>query len=290
MLAKAAGYAGTLGAAGAVFFLAYSGGLLAPEDGARILRLLLALLILAAVAAVARILAAAASMSGSAAGLLDVRLLSMMVHSGEGTSAGVRLLGLLFMVRALAPPGAASIPAMRPGVLPLLGAVLAATSFAWSGHVQALAPARLPLLILALHLLAVAFWWGALGPLLLVARGADGARIAAAVAHFGLMALRVVAVLVVAGACLLGFLLEQVSELWTSGYGRLVSTKLVGVAALLALAALNHWRLTPRLTRGEPGALQALTSSIRIETVAMGGVLLVTAAMTTLVGPASLDG
>jgi len=84
-------------------------------------------------------------------------------------------------------------------------------------------------------------------------------------------------------------LLRDVSELWTGDYGRLVLTKLLLVSFLLALAALNHLRLTPRLFAYDVGALRALKRSIMAELAVAGCVLLVTAAMTTLAGPSALD-
>ena len=52
----------------------------------------------------------------------------------------------------------------------------------------------------------------------------------------------------------------------------------------MALAALNHWRLTPRLEAGNGSALRPLRISIVCETAVAGLVLAVTAAMTTLTG------
>jgi putative copper export protein len=84
-------------------------------------------------------------------------------------------------------------------------------------------------------------------------------------------------------------MLTDVRELWTDDYGRLVLTKVLLVCCLLALAALNHLRLTPRLFAYDTGALRALKRSILAELAVAGCVLVVTAAMTTLAGPPALD-
>jgi putative copper export protein len=139
------------------------------------------------------------------------------------------------------------------------------------------------------HLLGVAFWLGALIPLLMVARDADLSRIAATARRFGTAALFVVGALLAAGGGLLCLLLSGVSELWTDPYGRLALTKVLLVSCLLALAALNHLRLTPRLFAYDTGALRALKRSILAELAVAGCVLVVTAAMTTLAGPPALD-
>jgi len=285
VIAKAATYAATLGASGGVFFLVYSQALLDRACAARIRRMLRVLVLIAALAGGAMILVTAASMSGDAGGLADVGLARMILQAGEGRASLVRLIGLILIGGSLA--GRRS-----PAAMTLLGSVAAATSFAWVGHVHSLSALRgawLPALAIVLHLLGVAFWLGALIPLLLVARDADMSRIAATARRFGTAALIVVAFLVAAGAGLLCLLLRDVSELWTGDYGRLVLTKLLLVSFLLALAALNHLRLTPRLFAYDVGALRALKRSIMAELAVAGCVLLVTAAMTTLAGPSALD-
>jgi putative copper resistance protein D len=282
VIAKAITYAATLAAAGGIFFLSYSHALIREEDGVRLRRFLRALAVIAVAAGAVRILATAASMTGAASGLYDLGLARMILGVGEGRANLVRLLGLIAAIAGLrrhAPPS----------VIALLGAAAAATSFAWVGHVPALAGAKWPILVLAVHLLSVAFWLGALWPLLSIARNAEAARVAAAAARFGAAAVWVVGVLLSAGACLLGVLLRDVTELWTQDYGRLVLGKMLLVACVLALAAVNRLRLTPRLFAYDAGALKALKISIGAEIAVAGGILLVTAALTTLTGPEGLD-
>ena len=276
--AKAITYAATLGAAGGIFFLAYSHALLAAAAGAAIRRHIAALLVIAALASAAKILATAASAGGELGGMFDPGLVRMILQSGEGRASLVRATGLLLMIAALSARG-------PPGRTALIGAVAAATSFAWIGHSHAAPDARLATGAVAVHLLAAAFWLGALAPLLIVTRDADRARIAATVRRFGAAALIVVAILLAAGVCLLVLLLHDVGELWTTRYGRLACAKLVFVGCLLALAAYNRTRLTPRLGAQARGAEPALRRSIRLEMVAASAVLILTAALTTLTGP-----
>ena len=280
--ARIATYASTLAASGGVFFLVYSDGLLDRICAGRIRRLILVLLFAAALAGAAMILATAASMAGDAGGLADMRLARMVLQAGEGRATVVRLVGLLLIGRG--------ISARRPPTaMALLGSAAAATSFAWVGHVQSLGHAWLPTFAIVVHLLSVAFWLGALAPLLMVAGGADLPRISATTGRFGTAALVVVGALLAAGAALLCLLLRDAGELLDDDYGRLVLTKLVFVASLLTLAAVNHWRLTPRLFASDEGALRALRRSIMAELTVAGCVLAVTAAMTTLAGPSILD-
>ena len=278
VIAKALSYAATLGAAGGVFFVTYCHSLLEASNGRRIRRWIGALLVVAALASGAKVLAMAASMSGEPAGMFDVSLDAMVLRSGEGWAIAVRLLG----GGCVAGAWAAGRPA--PAVARMGGAALA-TSFAWVGHVHTLPSTALPTLVLALHLLAAAFWLGALVPLALVARDPDLSRVASVTSRFGNAALLVVLALLGAGVCLLWLLLHPLSALWSGDYGRLVLLKLVGVAALLALAAFNHRRVTPRLLAGDRRATAALRKSIAVEIAAACAVLVVTAAMTTLAGP-----
>jgi copper resistance protein D len=283
--ARAATYAATLAASGGVFFLIYSHALLDSSCAGRIRRLIRVLVLVAVLAGGTMILATGASMSGDAGGLADVGLARMILQAGEGRASLARLTGLILI--------GASLTARRPpAAVALLGSVAAATSFAWVGHVHSLVVLRgawLPGLAIAVHLLGVAFWLGALMPLLIAAGDADRSRVAATVGRFGSAALAVVGVALTAGVVMLCLLLRNVSELWIDDYGRLVLTKILLVSGLLALAAFNHLRLTPRLFAYDDGALRALKRSIMAELAVAGSVLLVTAAMTTLTGPPALD-
>ena len=121
----------------------------------------------------------------------------------------------------------------------------------------------------------------------------------AAVGHFakrqylhtiGNAALAVVGLLVLAGIAALGTLLGSASELWGSGYGRTACVKLALVACLLAVAAYNKLRLTPRLADAgrapdARAAARALRRSIAAEMALAGAIFLATAALTTLSGP-----
>jgi copper resistance protein D len=274
---KALVYAATLAAAGGVFFLGYSASLLDAEDRISIRRRLRTLGLVAIAASLTHILLTVASMSGDASGMLDPGLLALVWRSGEGRSVMVRSAGLLLAFPVLCTD-------RRPGVIAFTGAAAAATSFAWTGHTHA-DQWRFATPLLAVHLLAAAFWVGAFWPLRLLARGEGARRVAPAAARFGRMALVAVGALLLAGIPLLGFLLGSLHELWQGNYGRTACIKLGLVASVLAVAAYNKFRLTPRLLAADQGAARALRASIAAEMALAGGVLLATAALTTLTGP-----
>ena len=133
----------------------------------------------------------AGSMSGALSGMWDGSLLRMIWRAGAGRTNAIRDVGLVLAALGTG-LGAAR---QRPPWWSMLGAMAAATSFAWSGHARALIAESLPVLpvlLVSVHLLGAAFWLGALPALGSVVRGQDAAAAAAPVARFGLVALVVV--------------------------------------------------------------------------------------------------
>lgn len=281
VFAKAATYAATLAASGAIFFLAYCHTLLRDSQRSVLRRLIGLLIAAAALLSVCRIALLAGSMGGDLAAMINGRFARMLLGAGEGRATGARLLGLGIALLALSPKAALRGPA-------ILGGMLAAASFAWVGHVHAL-PSIAPSLLLCLHLLCAAFWLGALPPLWLIAAGGNEAQIAAAAARFGKLALRAVALLVAAGFSLLLMLISSPAQLLSSDYGRLMSIKLLAVAALLALAAINRLQLTPRLLGHEKRAVMLFRRSVAAEIAIGAFILTITAAFTSLTGPTALS-
>ncbi len=278
VFAKAVTYAATFGAAGAVFFTLYCGTLLRDPQRALIRRLICILAGVAAAVSILRILLLAGSMSGDVAGMFNTAFAGMILRAGEGRAGGVRLIGLALILFVLS-----KNPVLRGPAI--VGAMVASTSFAWVGHVHALTPNTVPSLLLCLHLLCAAFWLGALPPLLIIVRGAHQPQIAAAAARFGKFALRVVALLLAAGASLLLMLIGSAAQFWASDYGRMMAVKLLAVAALLSLAAWNKLALTPKLLQGDARAMVRFRRSLQAEMSVGALILLTTAAFTTVTGP-----
>ena len=126
---------------------------------------------------------------GTWAGAIDPVLLELVMQSPLGTSVALRLAGLVLLL-ALVSPG------LVPKWISAAGAVVACASFAFRGH--ALEDPRLMLSILvSVHLVGLAFWIGALGPLhwlsVRTTQVADVAR------EFGEKAVWIVGLLVMAG-------------------------------------------------------------------------------------------
>jgi putative copper export protein len=277
---KAGLYAATFMAAGGAFFLCHNRALLEEQERRTIARRVETCVAAAVVASALRIVVTAGSLTGDAFGMPDAALIHMVWHSGEDGAVITRIAGLLLAVRAM--------PSSRPSTaLAAVGGASAAMSFAWVGHAHS-SGSPSTIACLALHLVAVAFWVGALAPLAVVARDGNAARIGAVAARFGSAAVATVALLVIAGIVVLSRFLGHASALWSSAYGLAMCVKLAFVAALLGLAAFNKLKLTPRLKAGDAAAIARLRRAIHAEMALAALILLTTAALTTLIGPPAL--
>lgn len=191
--------------------------------------------------------------------LLDPDIWTLGAHTTLAASLAVSAAGLAacaLATRTRRPwPGAAA-------------ALLALAALPLSGHAGTAEPRWLTSPALLLHALGAAFWIGALWPLLALLRN-DGL---AAIRRFSAAAVPAVAMLLLSGLVLAAVQLGSLAAL-ASEYGRALLLKLAAVAALLAFAAWNKWRLTPR------AAAAPLRTSIRVELALAAAVLSATAVL-----------
>ena len=219
-----------------------------------------------------------------------------------GTSLG-RILALRSALFASALVLYPLIPGGHPRWV-ILGAIgaTATASCAWTGH-GASGSGAAGLLHQAadvLHLLAAGVWIGALVDLslLVLHHGTPGIgvtrRLTRGLLNFSVIGPVVVAVLVLSGVLNSGFLLgpEYRAALFTA-YGLVLLVKVALFGGMLALAALNRLRLTPRLQTaldtgtGTDLAVHALRWSLLTETALALLVLAAVALLGMLVPPAS---
>lgn len=274
ILAKAIGYGAALLAMGGVLFSA----LFSQSAEASVLRLARQLAVGAALVGLAvlavRFGIRAARISGMGfEGATDPMMLGFVWDSPLGTAAIWRGIGELAILAILVP---------RIGQwIALAGTVAVAISYAQVGH--ALGEPRVFLTImLVLHLLAAAFWVGALVPLRRAAFSSDGADL---LHHFGNVAAFGVAVLIIAGTALAWLLAGSVTALFGTAYGLGLLLKVAIVAVLLIFAAFNKLRLVRALRAEIPGAANALRRSIAMEMLAVVLILLATATLTSVTTP-----
>ncbi|MCK0119225.1 CopD family protein [Loktanella sp. F6476L] len=274
ILAKAIGYGAALLAMGGVLF----SFIFAKHAEASVLRLARQLAVGAAlvglVVLAVRFGIRAARISGMGfEGATDPMMLGFVWDSPLGTAAIWRGIGELAIVAILVP---------RIGQwIALAGSLAVAISFAQVGH--ALGEPRVALaVLLVLHLLAAAFWVGALVPLRRAALAPTSADL---LHHFGNVAAFGVAALIFAGTSLAWLLSGSVTALFGTAYGLALLVKVAIVVVLLGFAAFNKVKLVPDLRAEKPGAAHALRRSISIEMVAVCLVLLATATITSVTTP-----
>lgn len=139
-------------------------------------------------------------------------------------------------------------------------------SLAMTGHAATAPPEVLTRPAIFLHGLGVAFWVGALVPLTALVSKPIAATLPL-LNRFSRIAMPMVAALALTGLVLAVIQLENLSALVDTSYGLILAIKLALVLLLLALAALNRFRLTPALASDQKAA-PALKRSILLECVA----------------------
>ena len=191
--------------------------------------------------------------------------------------------GQVLIVRLLLIAGAAILFARKPAgaawsVAVVLSACAVAT-IAWTGHARSgvIPGAGLHLLGDMLHLIAAGVWIGALAWLLLLLipyTRAPRREIEHALAGFSGVGPGVVAALVITGIVNSLFLVgpQNALSLWRQAYGLTLLIKLALFIMMFVLAAVNRYRLTPRLAMAADRSttdqtLRAFKGTIAAETV-----------------------
>jgi copper resistance protein D len=159
-----------------------------------------------------------------------------------------------------------------PRWLALGAALCLVAAIAWTGH-AASTPYKLGYLHLAadaLHLYAAAAWTGGLVSLALMLRILNGAAQPSteldAVRRFSALGMVSVATLIVSGLVNAWILIGSLRGLVLTDYGRVLLAKLAIFAAMVALAAVNRFRLTPRLaSSANSEAVRSLRRNTMVE-------------------------
>ncbi|HWY94850.1 MAG TPA: CopD family protein [Steroidobacteraceae bacterium] len=220
----------------------------------------------------------AARMAGDMSGMLDPTLQGMAWNSRARAALICRLAGLLLIAVGL------QGSSVRSTIVAVGGAVLAMGAFTLTGHTSVNVHRGALAGLLMLHLLIVAFWFGALWPLYVASLQETPARAADLIERFTALATWLVPVILVAGTAMAVLLLPNLSAL-REPYGELLIAKVVGFALLMGLAAANKWRLGPALGSGIVGSGQWFRRSVATEYVLIAAVLTITAVMTSLFSP-----
>lgn len=264
-LARIGVYLGLFVGVGGVFFVSWIGRARAGS------RLIIATLMLGLVSA-------AASLGLQGLELLDLPPGDLLTAAPWKAAAATSLFQSLLMSALAMTFGIVSLRSRTSAIAATLSAFALASvglSLAASGHAATAAPQWLSRPLVFLHGVGAAFWVGALMPLAAIAwRPAQ--PLLQVLNRFSHAAIFVVAVLVLTGLALAAVQLERFGALIDSQYGIILSIKLALVTALLGLAALNRFRLTPALAR-DPHHTRSLLRSILAEGIIVVAILAVVA-------------
>ena len=172
-----------------------------------------------------------------------------------GWTAGIALAGLVAARIAL--------DTQRKRLLSSLALVCVGVALAASGHAAVAEPQLLTRPAVLTHGVAIAFWIGALLPLVDAMHSAEGQT--TELIRFSRAIPPAIIVLIASGATLAVVQLGQFDALWTTNYGLVLCAKLAAVLVLFALAAVNRYALTPRIVARDGIAARRLVRSISVE-------------------------
>lgn len=137
-----------------------------------------------------------------------------------------------------------------------------------------------------LHLVSVSLWGGSLmATLLLVFPRMEKARPTARAVfarRFSLLATWALAGVLVTGIYSAWHMLPAFSDLWRSHYGRLLVVKLLFVADMVILGAINHYSLVPDLKMASDATNLLLVRRLRLTVLMEAGLLLFVLATTSM--------
>jgi copper resistance protein D len=296
-------FAATVSLSGVVIFHAWVGAPALAAGGAdaatvrliagRLARLAWASFALAVLTGAAALMVQAASMGERSLADLwsDSLLATVLLDTDFGHVWLVRFALIVLLAAALRPPyfGAPASAWRRSVALVLAVAFVAALAFA--GHAAAGdgIEGAVHLIADVLHLVAAAAWVGALAPLAIVLGAAKDygalAMMRIATLRFSTLGITSVGTVLATGMVNTYELTGSVAALFGTGYGRLLLVKIALFLAMLAIAAVNRMRLTPRLVAGGAAAgpaLQQLRTNALVEAVIGALILFVVALLGTL--------
>jgi len=193
-----------------------------------------------------------------------------VTRHGRAVLVGIGL-ALSLLASGVRPRRALAVDRLVHGVLSV--GLLAA--LAWVGHSASLG--WRPLLGDLAHLIAAAAWAGSLAYLAWTPVWHDPG-LPALVARVSFVGLVSVLALAGTGLYLANLHVYGLGALTATPYGLALLLKIALVALVLALAALNRWRLLPGLARREAGPLRV---AVRVESALLALVLVATALLST---------
>lgn len=222
-----------------------------------------------------------------AAAILGTTFIDAGLNGGAWTVLSETRFGAVWVLRAaLVVPIVVVMAWPRLRWLQLAAAAGLVAALAWVGHAGATpgADGGVHLISDVMHLSAAGAWLGGLPAfaiLLAHAPHTDDPEIAIrATDRFSALGLISVGTLLASGILNSWFALGGIGDLIATDYGRLLLLKIALFAAMVALAAVNRFRLAPRLPA--PVAVRALVRNSLIESALGLGVLAIVGALGTM--------
>lgn len=219
-------------------------------------------------------------------GAFDPDIIDIMWDSPIGDGTLLRTIGLMIAILALISPFKLKSEVLnnylKQGIL-VSSLFLLAYTFTLIGHVSELGVFEKVLLMI--HVLVMAWWFGALFPLKQACHEQDYDQLYSLMDKFGRQASISVSLLLVAGLWLAFQLVGTLAALFSSSYGQTLLLKLTLVVSILGIAAKHKLKLVPQLKNND--GREALSKSISIEMVVAFAILSATAGLTSVVGPAN---
>ncbi len=210
-------------------------------------------------------------------------MLAILWDSTVGDATLLRSIGVMLAILALVPffRSTALKNYFRQATF-LLSVLTLTYSFTLLGHISELG--MFVQILLMCHVLAMAWWFGALYPLKRACDLLQDDKLYQLMETFGKQASVMVSILLFAGLWMVIQLVGSIDALLSSSYGQIMLLKLLFVIAILAIAAKHKLKLVPQLKQGESRAM--LSRSIRVEMIIALIILSITAVLTSVVGPA----
>lgn len=278
VVVRSLGWVSLFQAAGTAFFLALFGEW-APNSNRAIRRLGLSAAVAGALLLLSRPPLEAARMSDAFSGLFDPRMEGLAWRGSAGQAVLLAVGGLILIACGMRLKGTSG------SYLASIGGCLAACSAVLTGHTSVHAERGLLGCLLAVHLLIVAFWFGALAPLMICSRREPRPAAVAVLNAFSMIAGLLVPCIGVAGLAMALILLPDRAA-WSTTYGLLILAKIGAFVVLMALAAWNRWRAVPAMAAGASSTGSAgLRRVIGAEYSLIVAVLSTTAVLTTFLSP-----
>lgn len=200
-------------------------------------------------------------------GLVSGQAWKLATASPYGTTLALAAVSLGLSLLSLALPRSVSCRVMASIAVLLVGLGISA-----SGHGSAAEPRWLTRAALFMHVTTIAWWVGALLPLVLLLRQSPQVS-APPLLRFSRAIPFAIVSLVASGVTLAVIQLGPPGASWWSPYGQVLAAKLTLLVALFSIASWNRWVLTEPAAAGDGRALSHMRRGIAAEILLILAVL-----------------